>query len=681
MPQREEMEIMLRDSITPGLRSIARELRALNHAAKESGTDATINVGKFGKSFSMLNEASSSSLKSMTAMGAYIVGFGKTILGIGGTVETIKKLSEGINSFAENRQQLTLFSQDTKLAAKDVSEMRDAMELAGIGTDQANKSLATFTDRLQNLRAYKQGSPIFLELEKMGDVGTQFGQRLLDTVKSGDYKKAIEEVLEFYKKETPEVQYHIQQAFGIPASVFDTLINYQHLVRDTFDGSEEKAKQYVINKGIFFQRLRSEWNLVADHVIETINNMWSAVNSGTENKHWLSDTFKREWDQFVKDTHTGVEDIKTLIDLFSKGREFGHQVAEWYRPAQPMPSGSLMGQALGGTAATFEDRFSASEEMRLKQEDTQLLTEIRDSLLGRQGYGAQSATYGQGIRTTGGAAQATGGGFRPRGGVRGARDPGYSYAGGETPDLTGLGGSDYLKAQRAPMMKELEEHPELKRRLAALVSLEDPKYGTMVVESLFNRLAYVNEERRRNGLPPLSVRDMIAPNSPRSFYGPERRHEVDPRMSRLTSGELTDLYRKIDIAGSSNLTQGFTDQGTVGDPNYITGGSGITMPNRERFNDWGGGPGAQAGARRFRLEQQRRVLEGRRAIDESARGSSVSRATVSVDFGDQNTAQGRAESALGGGPFLNLKIQRENQAQRSGSPMTREEFNNRWIYQ
>ena len=148
MPQREEMEIMLRDSITPGLRSIARELRALNHAAKESGTDATINVGKFGKSFSMLNEASSSSLKSMTAMGAYIVGFGKTILGIGGTVETIKKLSEGINSFAENRQQLTLFSQDTKLAAKDVSEMRDAMELAGIGTDQANKSLATFTDRL-----------------------------------------------------------------------------------------------------------------------------------------------------------------------------------------------------------------------------------------------------------------------------------------------------------------------------------------------------------------------------------------------------------------------------------------------------------------------------------------------------------------------------------------------------
>src|SRR5215471_16981538 len=116
MATREELEILLRDSITPGLRSIARELRALNQVTKESSAESAGHVDRFSKSFGGLNDASSGALRSMTAMGSYVVGFGKAVLGIGGTVESIKQLSDGLNEFAENRVAMASFSQDTKFA-------------------------------------------------------------------------------------------------------------------------------------------------------------------------------------------------------------------------------------------------------------------------------------------------------------------------------------------------------------------------------------------------------------------------------------------------------------------------------------------------------------------------------------------------------------------------------------
>jgi hypothetical protein len=71
------------------------------------------------------------------------------------------------------------------------------------------------------------------------------------------------------------------------------------------------------------------------------------------------------------------------------------------------------------------------------------------------------------------------------------------------------GGAAYLAARRAPFKKELDEHPETKRLLGAIVSAENPGAGPGVAESLMNRTELVNEARARRGEPPLTLHDMI----------------------------------------------------------------------------------------------------------------------------------------------------------------------------
>jgi hypothetical protein len=114
-----------------------------------------------------------------------------------------------------------------------------------------------------------------------------------------------------------------------------------------------------------------------------------------------------------------------------------------------------------------------------------------------------------------------------------------------------------------------------------------------------NRTMMVNETRAARGLPPLTLRDMIVghPSIDRgkSFYGPMRSGVVRGHFRNAEA-----MYGRIDRAlQGSNVVQGYTDQGSAGDPNYSRGGVGVNI-NRERFNNWGW-PGSAA----FRERLQR----------------------------------------------------------------------------
>jgi hypothetical protein len=703
MPTREELEIMLRDSITPGLRSIARELRALNQTAKESGGESASSVDKFGRSFGGVEASSSQALRSMTAMGSYVVGFGKSLLGIGGTVESIKQLTDGLNEFAENRVAMASFSQDTKFATRDIASMQQAMRMMGIETKQAQAYMLGFSGKLQELKTFREGSKLFQDLEAMPAGGTGFARKLLGDVDTDDYKKALDDILNMYKEAGPRAQIYLSQMFGIPDSVFKNLQSYQQLVEETFEGDEEKAKQFLINKTVFFSRLESEFNRFADHALTDINKVMTSFEDATKDKHFISDAAIEGWDKVSKMIGQDSKDIQAIITLMNSVSSFfksddkkddksaGAATHDWLVERAPWLSDQYIKEKLFGKGdegkdkgAAFEERFAAVEQLKTEKENTKLLESIRDTLMkateGAGVPGSQAATYGRGIR--GGAMQAGGGGFRPRGGGRAHSEYGTKsgYSAADTPDLSNLQGSEYLKAQREPMTKELAEHPELKKHLAALLSLENEGAGPAVVESLMNRTAYVNEERRKQGLPPLTLRDMIAPDSAHSFYGPERRHLVEARLAELEKQpeHMKRLMESIDAASSSNVTQGYTDQGSAGDPNYLAGGTGVNV-NRERFNLWGGGPGGHAGAAAFRERQQRAVAAAANArlrIDKPPERTTTT-ADVTVNFGNQD-AKGQADRALAGGPFKDLKINREPQSSKAGDPA---DFNSRWYYQ
>jgi hypothetical protein len=125
------------------------------------------------------------------------------------------------------------------------------------------------------------------------------------------------------------------------------------------------------------------------------------------------------------------------------------------------------------------------------------------------------------------------------------------------------------------------------------------------------------------------------------------------------------MNRRIDQALSgSDVIQGYTDQGSAGDPNYVRGGVGINI-NRERFNDWG-----YPGSREFRQELQSGYAEAQRrgalnpdrtALDRGAIDKSMSVNATGKLSVDVNAPPGTKVEASGTGPFKNTELQRSAQ--------------------
>lgn len=215
----------------------------------------------------------------------------------------------------------------------------------------------------------------------------------------------------------------------------------------------------------------------------------------------------------------------------------------------------------------------------------------------------------------------------------------------------GLSGNAYLAARRARFKRELDENPELKKRLAAVIDLENPGAGTAVAESLMNRMDM-------NGG---SIASGIGGGS-RSFYGPVRRGLVEPRLRELerNPARMATRMRQIDEAtAGSNLIRGHTDQGSAGDPNYVAGGTGVNI-NRERFNDFGGGRwGGKTGhtaSRAYREELMRHVQEATAApiTSQVPTPADAIRNVPSPIRGDASL--GLLRNGLGGGSPISINI-------------------------
>lgn len=221
--------------------------------------------------------------------------------------------------------------------------------------------------------------------------------------------------------------------------------------------------------------------------------------------------------------------------------------------------------------------------------------------------------------------------LRRQGGGRADAGAGGGLPGSQVDTTTGTVGSaegnEYLKQMRAPYRAELEQNPETRKLLGAIISAENPGAGPAVAESLMNRTALVNEKRAREGKEPLSLRDMIVghPSIDRgkSFYGPMRSGAINAHMRKMNDPKFAEqMNKRIDQAlEGSNLIKGHTDQGSAGDPNYHSGGVGVNI-NRERFNDWGY-PGSRAFRERLMARVQERAAPMRASAEADLKGFKV----------------------------------------------------------
>ena len=244
-------------------------------------------------------------------------------------------------------------------------------------------------------------------------------------------------------------------------------------------------------------------------------------------------------------------------------------------------------------------------------------------------------------------------------GVDGAGAPSSESGNAQTPapGAAGPGSSKFLRDRRQRYADEIARTPGLRDRVGGMLALEGTAQPTM--ESLLNRIDYVNTERAKRGLPPKSIDDML--NS--GFYGPINRgqHPAGIARYRQNSGKFD---RAIDSAlAGSHVIGGYTDQGLPTDPNGSIRNAqrGLSFPYKKiggnEFTDWAGGPGSRRTASAYRA-----MIEEGLAREGTAKASGSSPVltqpmgnAASRTFDNWKALGVGARGALiqGGGPSIN----------------------------
>jgi hypothetical protein len=407
--QKTEFEIGLKDTITPALRQISKQLKEMNQLARQSGDGGAASIEQLRQGHVRLAFSARNATRDFTEMGKSVLDFTKDIFGIGGVVETVRQVSSAFVDFAKGRVTLRNFAQDTRLTTHDIIVMRRAMEYMGTSADTADGYITALTGKLQQLRAFKESSTLFQDLTKMGEKGNIEAQLLLSDTQRGDYKKGIMDILDFYKSQGPRQQFYLSQILGVPQSILEGLGENMRKVQDVYEGDDKAAQKAYENWIRLKHRWSDEWDRFSDHAISQINDFWDKMEAQSGRGHALSDWANAEFDRTVADAKQAKEDWTKLfgnVSTFLKTETNEGVMAKVDRYLEK-PKGS-----------DAEEHDVKDESKKTKS----FLQEIRESISRLVGIspGPEGADTGEavnggpsGIRAPGGAAQASKGGFRP----------------------------------------------------------------------------------------------------------------------------------------------------------------------------------------------------------------------------------------------------------------------------
>jgi hypothetical protein len=640
------LRVLMDDSATLQLEKIKQSVQGLTTGqTRDSLEKFRRSQNEMGEQIKKLTEAMTGGEKAMLG---YVKGFG--LVGF-----AVSALGGIVTSTSQKIADLSTKAATLGVPTSSLKNLIDQMVKAGVPLDVATRSAEGFSEALVDLG--RIGSKTYEALISKAENGPLLARQLADMRKRGDLEGAynVEQELAARVEKNRFEERHKRNETDLQARMAAAQLSGQFL-QDLRLDPITRLLRHAEPLNAAQKKAFEETEANAKKVAAAIREIGAA---GDEVADQLVKAFGGPVAKVLQSTKTDVEAITKLFEAT------GGFLGKLYGPRPPgavRNMGDLLGSfsapgwmkknlgdalgldklpevpgAEGGASKlldwntlhkseNIEDRRDFDDSNKMLKENTAELKKLNDhfSLLEAGGTGGGGGLGGGG----GGYGGGLGGGSAPYG-----SDVGPGRSGGGLPSMGGgsaplasagahhfgsdldiftrgagmSGGSAFLKAERAPLVDQLNADPQLKRELAATAALEHESDATAVVESLYNRTTYVNQERAKRGLAPLSLRQMLHSG----FYGPINRGALPGMMGRLAHdpARMGRMMRAIDAAETSNLVKGYTDQGSRGDPNYYTGGTGVNRFG-ERYNLWGGGPGGHAAAEQFRLSQQAAVERG-----------------------------------------------------------------------
>jgi hypothetical protein len=266
-----EIEVALRDSTSAVLKDISRQIDTVSKKMVETGKTGAEAFDKIKRSAQGSREESSRTNQSLTGMHGIMTGMAKTLLGPTGVAAGFVAVERAMSRFAENRVQLQAMSADVGISTGYISVMERT--LARMGVKGSAEVIQNLGGQLKELSTYKFNSQLFTDLNRMGE--GDFAKKLLATVESGDYDKAVRMMIDKYtelgEKSKAKQTYYAREVIHTNESILKSYGRTAEGVGQAYEISYTESQEYL-NK---MESIHNKWNTVMG---KTLNTTLSALN-------------------------------------------------------------------------------------------------------------------------------------------------------------------------------------------------------------------------------------------------------------------------------------------------------------------------------------------------------------------------------------------------------------------
>lgn len=375
----------------------------------------------------------------------------RTALGGVGLIAVMQQIGQALEGVATKSVAMQQFARDVQISKENIDELRQGMRRLGMEGGQADQVISTLGGKLNDLRANGFNSDLARNLSNSAG-GAAFAGELRELLKSGDNMAAITRIQEKFNAQTREGKTAMAQYFGVSESVLENLGDaMRRNIRSTQLSSEE-ARRYLDFWVDAEVRFGDIWKKIALHGMAASNSLSEHLKASGLSSKSIIDYVSADVDKTAAKIKATIDEIKAIKEFLDDpvkgiknselGKRFGFAMDADLDPtknwnAKVVPLNRDYPQADDPMGADYQagTEFGRRKVPRLtdfggmrrsdsvQEEQTSLLVEIRDALLGRH-PGAGGGSSAGGTSSSMGAQYAPGGARRNLGSYLGMDRPG-----------------------------------------------------------------------------------------------------------------------------------------------------------------------------------------------------------------------------------------------------------------
>lgn len=303
---RVEVEVAIRDMFSTTLKSMGRELDAMNKKAAELGSSGSGSFNRFRIENDRLNDSAKRSNVSLSSMSTIVAGITQNLAGPVGLVAGFYSAAQSLQSFAASRVQLQNFSTDVGLSVKQVNYWTQGMANMGQNTEEARQNLAKLTSMIQEVNQIKGGSALSRLFVDMGS--PEMAKKIQEN--GGNIQKSIDDILIKFRSMAPEAQGYFARMTGLSESTLLNIKKAAEGAKELYVSDFEHSKEYLKNMNNFQTELSNIWEKIKESgAAAADDSFWKKINAQLK--------------QEVADITAIYDAAKAVYDFFKQIPEMG----------------------------------------------------------------------------------------------------------------------------------------------------------------------------------------------------------------------------------------------------------------------------------------------------------------------------------------------------------------------